>query len=126
MLRVVVHALLDRHGIPNLALGLRVPPATASASATLTLSSTLSQGAPGDRECVSSETLITLFGTLSQGAQGDCECVSSEMGGEAVQGAGAGGGRCWCLPCKSAPQESPLDGLDVVYHAVENVGHKAA
>ena len=80
-----------------------MPPATASASAILTLSSTLSQGAPGDRECVSSET-----------------------GGEAVPGAGAGGGRCGCLPCKSAPQESPLDGLDVVYHAVENVGHNAA
>ena len=37
-----------------------------------------------------------------------------------------GGGRCGCLPCKSAPQESPLDGLDVVYHAVENVRYNAA
>ena len=53
MLGAILHALLARHDIPNLALALRVPPSTASASAILTLSSTLSQGAPGDRERVS-------------------------------------------------------------------------
>lgn len=63
---------------------------------------------------------------LSQGAPGDRECVSNETGMEDGTAPGAGGGRCGCLPCKSAPQESPLDGLDVVYHAVENVRHIAA
>ncbi|KAK9825001.1 hypothetical protein WJX81_007702 [Elliptochloris bilobata] len=52
------------------------------------------------------------------GAPGDSDSVSSETGAEAR--AGGSGGACGCLPCGSAPEVSPLDGLDVVYHAVEN------
>lgn len=70
--------------------------------------------------------ITCLSGALSQGAPGDRECISRETGMDDGAALDAGGGRCGCLPCKSAPQESPLDGLDIVYHAVENVRHTAA
>lgn len=45
----------------------------------------------------------------------DSAVVSSETGAD------SGDGAVGCLPCTSGPPESPLEGLDIVYHAVENV-----